>query len=74
MQKENKFFFSFPNRWSSESHRACTFGRVVTEENVVNESTLGVAKVRKSEDKTKQKYNKMHLAFGVDVIRLVRGR
>ena len=46
----------------------------MTEENVVNESTLGVAKVRKSEDKTKQKYNKMHLTFGVDVIRLVRGR
>ena len=44
MQKENLFFFSFPNRWSSESHRASTFGRVGIEENEVNESTFGEAK------------------------------
>ena len=29
MQKESKLFFSFSNRWSCESHRACTNGRVV---------------------------------------------
>ena len=43
--KENLVFFVFPNRWSSESHHACMFGRV-TEENVVNESIFGEAKDR----------------------------
>ena len=55
MQKENKFFFSFPNRWSSESHRASTFGRVVTEENGVNESTFGETKGTKKLSKREEK-------------------
>ena len=54
-KRKNNFSFGLSNWWSSESHRACTFGRVVTEENVVNESTLGAAKVRKVEWNTKEK-------------------
>ena len=42
--KENLVFFVFPNRWSSESHHACMFGRVVTEENKVNVSTFDEVK------------------------------
>jgi len=56
MQKENTFFFSFSNRWSSESHHACMFGRVVTEEDEVNESIFDrQVKVRISKNNTKQK-------------------
>ena len=38
--KKKGFSLILSNRWSSESHRACTNGRV-TEENVVNESIFG---------------------------------
>ena len=43
--KTKLLFEFFPNRWSSESHHACMFGRVVTEENKVNVSNFGEAKV-----------------------------
>ena len=43
-ERKTKFIWVFPNRWSSESHHACMFGRVVTEENKVNVSTFGETK------------------------------
>ena len=43
-ERKCKFICKFPNRWSSESHHASMFGRVVTEENKVSVSTFGEAK------------------------------
>ena len=41
-ERKTKFICDFPNRWSSESHHACMFGRVVTEENKVNKPSAKV--------------------------------
>ena len=53
MQKESLLFFSFSNRRSSECHQFYLNGWVAREENVVNESTFGEAKVRISEQNAK---------------------
>ena len=53
--KQKFVFVCFSNRWSSESHRASTFGRVAKEENVVNESKFAdlFAELQKVDSNTK---------------------
>ena len=62
--KDRFFSFLFSNKWNSKCHCACTFGRVATFEDLVNESNFGEAKVWKPSEMTEQR-EQCEACFGI---------